>query len=216
MTKTYRLTYRLAYVLGITALTAAGCSDAPSRVAPPTISSNAGKDAIAAYDEDGNGALHNSELKNAPSLLLSFKKIDTDQSGDLSVEEIDGRIEAWKESRVGEMVVMCEVTLDGQPLENAKVTLEPEAFLGSNVSSGTGTTAVDGTVTISMPEDKLADPQYPGMPCGWFKIRVTSDSTDIPARYNTATTLGCEISVDAPWTLNGVIPIPMTSKSTGT
>lgn len=199
-------------IVAVSALLFAGCSSAPGRVSQPGYSRQAGRDAVKEYDANGDGGLGRDEVERAAGLRESFGKIDADNDGSLTATEIDKRIQQWRDSRVAEMIVMCEVTLDGAPLADALITFEPESFLGSNVNPATGTTSVNGTTSVSMAEEHLADPRYAATACGWYKIRVTSSGKSIPPRFNTATTLGCEVANDAHWTLNGVIPLELKSK----
>ena len=63
-----------------------------------------------------------------------------------------------------------------------------------------------------MAAEHLSDPRYAGVACGWYKIRVNSSSQAIPAQYNTATTLGCEVAMKAHWLYEDKVVIEMTSK----
>ncbi len=74
------------------------------------------------------------------------------------------------------------------------------------------TTNDEGSAAVSMAAEDLADPRYTGVACGWYKIRITSDTTEIPAQFNTNTTLGCEITTDAHWSHKGTIQLDLTSK----
>ena len=129
----------------------------------------------------------------------------------ISAEEIDARIRQWRESKVGLMQVACHVQLDGMPLANAKVVFDPEPFLGSVLKQATGQTTQDGTAVMSLAKEHLPNPSGTGVACGWYKIRVTCDQKQIPARYNSDTTLGCEVAIDAVWASEGVVKVSLTS-----
>ena len=77
--------------------------------------------------------------------------------------------------------------------EGAKVTFVYEKFLGVNVA-GTGETGGGSIAQITVPLDSPTDP--PGIPLGFYRIQVTMDGENIPAKYNTETTLG--MMVDSP------------------
>lgn len=187
------------------------CGGAPARVEQPAYSPQAGADAITAYDKDGDGAIAGDELDDVPALRAALGQIDTDGDQRLTANEIDARVEEWQRTKIAEMPVRCEVTLDGQPLAGAQIVFEPEPFLGPNVNPASGTTAPSGTGGITLAKEHLSDPKYAGVACGWYKIRVTSSDREIPARYNTETTLGCEVAMNAGWVNHGAVVLELTS-----
>jgi hypothetical protein len=189
-----------------------GCTGRPDRVEQPDYPLGAGAAAVDAYDTDGDGAIGGAELDHAPALRASLKQADADGDGLLTAAEIDKRIQSWRDSKIAEMTVMCEVLLDGSPLADVHVEFEPEPFLGSNLEPASTTTGEDGTAAVSMAAEHLSDPRYAGVACGWYKIRVTSTDREIPARYNTETTLGCEVAEDAHWGAQGRVLIELKSE----
>ena len=189
-----------------------GCFGRPGRVKPPAYSLEAGTSAVYIYDTNGDQLLSDLELDSVPALRESLGKVDTNSDNQVSASEIDSRIQAWRDSKVAEMGVICRVTLDGIPIPDAVVQLEPEKFLGENLHPASGTTTADGQASVSMAGEHLADPQYPGVACGWYKIRVTCSTQEIPPNYNTSTTLGCEVAMDAHWVHKGEISVKLTSK----
>jgi hypothetical protein len=111
------------------------------------------------------------------------------------------------------MPVSCRVLLDGQPLGGAKLEFIPEAFLGATVRPAQATTDASGCASVSMAAEDLADPRYPGVACGWYSIRVTSDERTLPSRYSSEAALGCEIASDAAWVYEpGEVLLELTSK----
>jgi hypothetical protein len=190
-----------------------GCKGSNARVELPSYNSASGEAALEAYDSNKNGAIAEDEFLKVPCLKASIRQVDKDGNGRVTAAEINARVQTWIESKIGEMPVSCRVLLDDKPLANADVVFEPEPFLGSNVPTGTGKTSPQGTTGISMPPDRLADPRYAGMACGWYKIRITCADRAIPARYNTDTTLGTEIAMDAYWINDGEVTIKLTTKS---
>lgn len=179
------------------------CQRGPAVVKQPSISpSSAGKLAIEQYDANHDGKVAGDELEKAPSLKAALPRLDTDGDGAVSADEVAARVNAWKEMRTGMTTVPCHVTLDGQPLAGAKVTLEPEAFLGDEIKIAFGTTDQFGTVSPSIPKDQRPDPKLPGgAHFGLYKVRISkivNGKETVPARYNTETILGQEVSYDDP------------------
>ncbi len=202
----------IALLMGGLCIVLTGCSNSPARVEQPGYAPEAGAEALTIYDANGDGAIAGDELELAGSLRASIKQVDTDGDGRITAEEIDARIQSWRDSRVGELTAACQVSLDGKPLAGAQVVLEPESFLGTSVPPAYATTNDEGSAAVSMAAEDLADPRYTGVACGWYKIRITSDTTKIPAQFNTNTTLGCEITTDAHWSHKGTIQLDLTSK----
>ena len=66
----------------------------------------------------------------------------------MTADTITKRIAAWTAAKTSMMTVLVGVTLDGQPLEGATVTFEPEPFLGTVIQSSTGTTNAQGTTML--------------------------------------------------------------------
>lgn len=164
-----------------------------STVKPPDVNADeAAAAAIEAYDDDGDGLLSEAELKDLPALTL--ESADKDSDGQVSADEIAGRIRVWSEGETGLMSFYCNVTLDGRPLDGAEVKLDPEPFLGDAVKPASGITRSDGAILKVDPELLPADQRtLRGVQPGLYKVRITHPSVTIPARYNTATTLGQEI-----------------------
>jgi hypothetical protein len=189
----------LAAVIAFLTLDCAGCSERGGRANPPKYSSGAGSVALAHYDSNQDCGISGQEYHRVPALLASLHQVDVNNDGKITADEIDARIKSWLDSRVGESAVRCLVLLDGTPLHNADILFEPEAFLGPHVQPAYGKTGTAGIAGISVAKEHLADPRFAGVANGWYKIRITSDTITIPARYNTETTLGCEVAADAHW-----------------
>jgi len=212
------VSFRRLALPGIVACPIVVCSSCSKksggRINPPNYNSNAGSAAIDAYDTNRDGVISGSEFDRVPGLLASLRQVDSNDDKSISADEIDARIKNWLESRIGESPVRCSVTFDGTPLEDAVVLFEPEAFLGSNVHPASGTTGDAGVAGMSMVKEHLADPTFGGVANGWYKIRVTSGTKSIPAIYNTETTPGCEVAMDAHWVGASEIVIALKSQST--
>jgi hypothetical protein len=207
-----RMKVCVASLSGLVAVLLAGCTGGPRRANPPAYSSVAGAAALRAYDTNGDGAIGDAEFDQVPALRASRGQVDADGDGRLTAAEIDARVTSWRNSRIAEMPVRCEVTWDGEPLVDARVVFEPEPFLGPELKPAEGGSAEDGTAGMTLASDALANPRYPGVAPGWYKIRVTSISRAIPDHYNTATTLGCEVAMDAHWVNHGAVELKLQSR----
>jgi hypothetical protein len=154
------------------------------------------------YDTNGDGKVAGDELEKAPSLKAALPRLDTDGDGGVSAAEVTARVNAWKAMQTGMTSMGCRVMLNGQPLVGAKVTLEPEAFLGDEIKPAFGTTNPVGATSLSIPKDQRPDPKLPGgAHFGLYKVRISKvvdGKETIPARYNTETILGQEVSYDDP------------------
>ncbi|MCA9235099.1 MAG: hypothetical protein KDA44_06495 [Planctomycetales bacterium] len=187
-----------------TAATAVGCSSGPSRIKPPGIDAgDAGAEAIEMYDKDGDGMIAGSELDAAPGIKSALETIDVSPAdGKVSAEEIAARVEAWQSTGIGVMAVSCFVTLDGQPLQGATVTFEPEPFLGENIKAGTAELGRSGSTVASIPKDQRPTSDTPpGLQLGLYRVRISKKENGqetVPAKYNEETVLGQQISPDDP------------------
>jgi hypothetical protein len=124
----------------------------------------------------------------------------------VSADEVSARIEAWQATGMGLTSFGLTVTLDGRPLEDATVTLEPEAFLGDDIRTAVGTTDMFGTAGPSVPKDQRPDAATPpGLALGLYQVKISKlvgGREIIPPRYNTQTTLGQEVAPDVPEIVN--------------
>ena len=99
------------------------------------------------------------------------------------------------------------VMLDGQELDGATVTLEPEKFLGPNLAEASGVSSAHGMTPLRT-KDK------PGVHLGLYKVlvsKVIDGKETIPAKFNTAATIGIEV---APTGTAGPPPVVPTFKLT--
>jgi hypothetical protein len=184
-------------------LAVAGCSGGPSRVQPPSISaSGAASQAIEDYDKDGDGSLAGSELDAAPGIKAAMATIDADKDGKVTADEIEQRIEAWQATKIGVMGITASFTLDGRPLTGAEVTFEPESFLGDELKPAIGDTGSSGSAMPSIPKDQRPTKDMgPGLQVGLYRVKVSkkvNGQETIPAKYNSETTLGQQVSTDDP------------------
>ncbi len=190
-------------ILALALASIASCHYGPPAVKQPSINaSRAGELAMEEYDKNNDGKVAGDELDNAPALKAAQPRLDTNGDGAVSAEEVTARVNAWKAMQTGMTVAACHVTMNGQPLAGAKVTLEPEAFLGDEIKAAFGTTDQFGGTSLSIPKDQRPDPKLPGgAHFGLYKVRISkivNGQETIPARYNTDTILGQEVSYDDP------------------
>ncbi len=168
-----------------------GCSgSSPPRVQPEVPDADAANKAMELYDTNHDGFLDSSELEKVPGLKAALAEIDANHDGKISKQEIADRIRSWADSRAGRVPMRFRVTHNGSPLVAAKVVLVPEKFLGGTLKSGSGTTSETGTAIISAPNP--VNPKIGGVSPGFYSVEIGKDGESIPARYNTATTLGTE------------------------
>jgi hypothetical protein len=180
-------------ILGTMFLACCSCSRAPARVYPPGIdAAAAGPAAMQEYDVNKDGKVAGPELAAAPGLSAAIANLDKDGDKAVSAEEVTKRIESWQKSKVGLTSVVVTVRYLGRPLAGANVVFEPEAFLGPNIKNSSGTTGETGMAVLSIPN---ADRQ--GVPFGLYKVRITKEDMNLPAKCNTQTILGAEVAPDA-------------------
>ena len=160
----------------------------------------AGSKAIEIYDKNGDGAIAGEEIDQAPSIKDALARLDVSGDGQVSAEEITRLVESWKNDGSVITRLKCFIILDGEPVEGATITLEPEAFLGGVIATGTGLTDRLGRAAISIPPEKRQDATLTGVNVGMYLVRISKvegGQETIPARYNTQTTLGLEVALRA-------------------
>jgi hypothetical protein len=177
-----------ALMIGLFVLPIAGCGGRAS-IAPPSIPSDAPQKALVLYDLDKNGWLDAAELEKAPGIKAAFPG-----SNKVTAEDIAARIAQWKKAGFGRMSFMLHVKHNDRPLPDATVTLVPESIMGGGYPRATGKTNQNGatmpTVPINSPEDG------PGAPPGFYRMEVTKEGENIPAKYNAKTVLGVEVFME--------------------
>src|SRR5207249_652874 len=115
----------------------------------------------------------------------------------VSEEELAERLATlYQSSQIGMMSVSCKVLYDGSPLAGARVTFVPEKFLGPAFKSASGETDARGQVQL-----RAEGEETPGMVhLGYYRVQVSKKNAagqeTLPARYNTQTILGQEVSPD--------------------
>jgi hypothetical protein len=180
----------------------AGCDSPPPRVNQVSYTTSDAQKAMDMFDTDKNGKISGTELDKAPGLKAALTVLGADKDKSITKEQIAARIQKWIDSKIGRQTVSCTVFRNGAPLENATVKFVPEKFLTETIKLrgqtliGVGKTNASGMAMISWPTTKGPDGDPAGIGPGIYRIEVTKDGETIPAKYNTETTLGQEISQD--------------------
>lgn len=201
-----------AILIAACSLTLVGCFDmgAASPDKPSLSPSLAGSEAIETYDQSGDGMLDKKEVETSPALLASFDFIDADGDGMLSEDEIAARVQAWLDGPITIFTEPATVYLDGKPLKDATVTMEPEPFLSHAIESNSSKTDQNGNASFSG-----SDATYPGLYMGLYKVRVSkmvNGKETINARYNTKTVLGREYCAIGEIGRAGFLPFELKSR----
>lgn len=184
---------RLTSLMLVLCCTIAGCSSGPPPLRPPELDAEASADkAMELYDENGDGNLSTTELQACPGLLASIKAHDLDGDKLISREEIAGRLQKFVDREAALTGLIATVRLDGRPIVGAKVSFIPESYLGEGIKPASGTSQKRGACRIAIaPEDLPAAQQgMRGIHYGTYRVEITHPDYDIPAKFNTETTLG--------------------------
>jgi len=177
--------------LGVLALLVAGCSGGKQgsvQISPR----EAADQALAEYDANKDGALDAKELEACPGMLSALKRADKDNNGRLTADEIADRLTLFQQQGM-QSDVSVEVMLDGRPVVGATVTLVPEKFMGQSVKPASTVTDEMGTGSLKT-EGSDVQVAY-----GYYRVQVSKNAQGretIPAKYNSQTVLGQEISPD--------------------
>jgi hypothetical protein len=189
----------LVFLAGSLAIVAAGCSGGPGSVATPNIDpEGAAELAVQEYDRNADSLLSSDELAACPALKEAIPAYDVDRNGSLSQQEIAGGIALWEKRGMGAIVLPFTVVLDCRPLGDAQVKLTPVTFLGDAVKPATGIADSRGAGALNMaPEDRPANlpKNVPAIQPGLYNVEITHPTAKVPAKYNTATTLGLEAAI---------------------
>jgi len=174
-------------------LVLAGCSSGPPALKPPKIDPQDSADgAMELYDKDGDGFLSAEELEACPGILFALKTYDQDGDGRVSRDEIAQRLQKLVDQRVAITRLVAKVRYKKRPLPGASVRFIPESYLGEAIKPAEGMTSAKGGAMIAV-EDALLPENQRGkraMQYGTFRVEITHPEVEIPAKYNTNTTLG--------------------------
>jgi hypothetical protein len=185
---------KVAFIESLISL-ALGCSGGPERVKPPRIDvKSASKQAMEMYDANHDGKLSVEELAQCPGVLVSLDRYDANQDKAIDLEEFTQHLTDLLRDGSGATQLGVGVTYQGSPLADAKVVMEPETYLGSDIQTAEGITTSYGQAEVGMPSDKVpaALKSMKLIQYGTFKVRITHPKINLPAKYNSETTLGYE------------------------
>lgn len=176
------------------------CSSTPPRFDTPAVDVDAaGLQAIELYDKNGDKKLDENELTACPGVKAKLKIYDANGDGAVDQAEMTTRLSGLV-NRTGGSQLKATVLFNGRPLKDAKVVIEPEPYLGGEVSAAEGITNSAGLAKIGMPPERAPEHlrRFSIVHHGTFKVRITHPSVQLPAKYNTATELGYETEVGNP------------------
>jgi hypothetical protein len=175
-----------------------GCLGSQPRLNAPKIDSGAAAAAVSKYDANTDGAIAGDELNKVPALKATLKRVDKNGDGKITADEVAERIATWQKSGIGLTRAVAWVRQGGQPVANVEVTFVPEEFLGPNLKPAHGITDSSGAAHVRI-SDK---PDERGIPLGYFRVQLSKKGTDgkesLPARFNTETEFGAEITPEDP------------------
>lgn len=186
---------RIAILIAGCLFFANGCERALER--PDFDPAQSGADAITAYDTDGDGKLSEEEIETCPGLVEAAPRVDADNDGFITAEEIADRVEYYRTASVAVISGSIRVTSKGKPLQFATVTFEPESFLGEEFQPCVGETDNFGDAFISR-----EGAEFPGIYLGFYRVKVSKldkkGKETIPEKYNVHSELGYEAADDLP------------------
>lgn len=153
--------------------------------------------AMTAFDSNSDGNLDADELDQCPGVKAALSQLDSDNNQQVSATEIAARVQSWLDSSTGGLPAAIQVTYKGKPLAGADVVFEPEPFLDGVIFPAKGVTSASG-------RSELACSKLPfGAQAGFYRVKFTSPDQTIPAKYNTATEIGAEVSNESSGIVRG-------------
>jgi hypothetical protein len=203
-----RSIFGIAVVLTSGVFLIAGC-DRGAKVPLPSLNPAAiAKAAMDEYDTNKDGKISGEELDKCPALRSALARLNPASANavgadgsvtkgptaankaeikeeGLTAEMIQNAVQGWVTKRLGRVTYTCQVYHNGKPLQGALVKFVPEKFMGSGIAPAEAITGETGGGSVSIPK---ATP--PGISVGFYRIEITKDGENIPAKYNTETTLG--------------------------
>jgi len=162
---------------------------------PPFDPEASGREAMAAYDSNTDGAIDETEAEASPGLVAAFASIDTDGDKQLTEQEIASRVNYYKSAPTIISQGEVKVFYKNKPVEGATVTMEPEPFLGEAFKICEGVTNYNGVASI-----KGHDAAFPGIYLGFYRVRISRVNDKgkelLPTKFNEESTLGYESTDD--------------------
>jgi len=187
------LAYFITCDLGLIVLVSCGCWGRPPTIKPPKWDPEGlAAKAMEGSDTDGDGGISLEEAADDPVMKTAIGAWDISGDRVLQADEIARRIRDFKEMKTGVSLFPIMVTLDGQPLPDATVSLTPADFLAGLIEPATGTTGQVGRVVLVIDREDL-----PGVRYGVYRVEISKLDENgedlVPARYNSETELGLEV-----------------------
>ena len=176
-----------------------GCSGTPAAVSAPLIDpEQAAEAALSQYDTNQDGLLSTEELTPCPALREAIGRYDQDRDRQISRSELIQRFATWVQSGLGVSSLTCSVTWKGRPLAGAQVKLLPEECFAGVLQPAVGMTDESGIAMLSIDASHLPSDarNMQGVQQGLYRIEIDHPEIEIPARYNTDTRLGKEVSFE--------------------
>jgi hypothetical protein len=173
-----------------------GCSQGPEEIPVLDLNpSGSARTAIEHYDRNSDGLLSREEVQESAAILRAWNDLDANRDNAISHDELQTRIKYWVDCPSRMVPLICRVNLDGQPLAGAEIRFVPEPFITPAVREGMGVTSDQGTTIPRVMDDNIAKSlkELPGVRLGLYRVMVTHPIKKIPAKYNSNTTLGCEV-----------------------
>ena len=168
-----------------------GCTQSPGRLLPPDWDPPAqAAQALDFLDANDDGLLQTNEMAKAPGLAVGAAHIDQNGDGQLSVSEIEARLELFRQKAVAVRGRRYRLTYRGRPFAGAEVRFVPEPFLEGVIEPGQGMTDATGTVAPAAEINGVT-----GLRPGYYRVEVTSPRITLPAKFNSSTVLGVEVSL---------------------
>jgi hypothetical protein len=194
----HRIALRLA-TLSLTCVALAavtGCSIGSSVSWPDIDPQAASSFAVELYDANGDGTFETAELSKCPPLLAARASFDTDADGRLSAKEVTDGLTLMFVPETSLTEMTCTVTLNRRPLTGATVRLRPAEMLGNALPPAEGVTDQDGRALPTIDAELLPEEskQRPLVYSGLYRVEITHPQTELAARFNTASELGCMIN----------------------
>lgn len=190
-------------LLAAALLMISGCRYRLPALKPPKFDPDgAAAAAMEQYDTNSDGQVDKTELKAAPGISFALGRIDANDDGSVTAEELSTMIqEKWLDAGGGIMRVSVEIYMNRRPLDGATVTFEPERFLGDVIHPAMGETDAAGYTPMSMAEEDMPHENVrSGVGPGLYLVRISKEVNGkemVPAKYNTETTLGIEVATRA-------------------
>ena len=183
-----------------------GCKNegtAPDAALPDATESTA--KAFELLDANADGLLSAEEISGSPGLMVGATRIDANGDGDISRDEFEEYFSLFAEAGTRITALYgTQVIYDGQPLSGVAVTLQPEPFLDGAVKPAQGVTDENGYCEVT-----AEGFNYDGVQTGFYRVLFSmqdgAGQEMIPARYNTESTIGIEVSDAAVEIEGGII-----------